>query len=101
MQVDDMDAHLERYKPFAIRKEWRVGDWAVSLNPLITRKGLQIYSVMPPGNANNYKKLETALMQWYELTEDGFHRKFRENQPEVGETFSACNTAKEIFHKMD
>ena len=46
--------------------------------PLLTAEGLQVYSSMPPGDANNYEMLKTALLQRYELTEDGFRRKFRE-----------------------
>ena len=41
---------------------------------------------MPPADANNYEKLQTALLQRYKFTEDRFHQKFTENQPEVGET---------------
>ena len=51
-----------------------------------SQKRLHIYSSMPPGDSKNYKKLKSALLQQYELTEDGFCQKFRENQPDVGET---------------
>ena len=81
-----MDAYLERYKWFATRKECEEGDWAGSLSPPLTGKGLQVYSSMPPGDANSYEKLNIALLQQYELTEDRFRRKFRENQLEVGKT---------------
>ena len=68
-QKDDLDVYLERYERFTTSQEWDEGDdWAVSLNPLLTGKGLQVYSSMPPGDANNYDKLQTALLQRYELT---------------------------------
>ena len=85
-QKDDMGAYLERYEWFTTSQEWDEGYWAVSLSPLLTGKGLQVYSSTPPDNANNYEKLKTALLQRYELTEDGFGWKLRENQPEVRET---------------
>ena len=85
-QKDDMDAYLERYEWFVTRK------WTT---------GLQVYSSMPPGDANNYEKLETALLQQFELTQYGFHRKFRENKPEVGEQCFSCSTAEKTFHKFD
>ena len=39
-QKDDMDVYLERYERFATSQEWDEGDWAVSLSPLLTGKGL-------------------------------------------------------------
>ena len=99
---DDMNAYLRRYEWFATSQEWDMGDWAVSPSPLLTEKGQQVYCSMPPGDANYYEKLKTALLQQYELTEEGFHWKFREKQPEVGETvFSVCSTAEKNFQKMD
>ena len=68
---------------FATSQKWDEGDWAVSLSLLLKGKRLQVYTSMPPDDANNYGKLKTALLQWYKLTEDRFHWKFRENQPEV------------------
>ena len=76
-----------------------MGVWAVSFSPPLTRKGLQVYSSMPPGDADNYKRLKTALLQQYELTEDGFRQKFRENQS-WWNSVSVCSTAEKIFHKM-
>ena len=102
-QKDNMDGYLERYERLATSQEWDEGDWAVNLSPLLAGKGLQVYSSMTPGDANNNEKLKTALLQWYELTEDAFCRKFRENQPEVGGAVSSsvCSTSEKIFHKMD
>ena len=71
-----MDAYLERCELFATSQKWDKGDWAVSF--LLTGKGLQVYSSMPPGDTNNYEKLQIALLEQYELTEDGFHWNFRE-----------------------
>ena len=53
---------------------------------ILTGKELQVYCSMPQGDADNYEKLKTALLQRYKLTEDGIRQKFRENQPTVGET---------------
>ena len=43
-------------------------------------------SVSAPGDANNYKKLKTVLLQRFDPTQDGFYQNFKENQREVGET---------------
>ena len=83
---DDMDAFLERFERFAISQSWPENQWAVSLSPLLTGKGLQVYSSMPASEANDFKSLKTALLKRYQLTEDGFRNKFRTSKPESGET---------------
>ena len=43
---------------------------------------------MPKTEALDYNVLKTALLRRYELTDDGFKRKFRSCRPEQCETFS-------------
>ena len=83
---DDMDAFLERFERFAESQLRPEAQWAVSLSPLLTGKGLQVYSSMPSTEASNYSNLKTALLKRYQLTEDGFRSKFRNSKPESGET---------------
>jgi len=83
---DDMDAYLERFERYATSQHWTRDSWAVSLSPLLTGKGLQVYTSMPAADSNNYDKLKVALLKRYQLTADGFQRKFREGTPETGES---------------
>ncbi|XP_069107370.1 uncharacterized protein [Argopecten irradians] len=85
-QKDDMDAFLERFMNFAMAQNWSNDIWAVSLSPLLTGKGLQVYSSMPSTQINDYDELKKALLRRYELTEEGFRVKFNEGKPEKGET---------------
>ena len=83
---DDMDAFLERFERFATSQKWKKETWAVSLSPLLTGKGLQVYSSMPPADASDFDRLKVALLKRYQLTEEGFRLKFRDCKPETGET---------------
>ena len=47
---------------------------------------------MPKEDALNYDKLKVALLKRYELTEEGFKRKFKKSRPENGETFQQFTT---------
>ena len=85
-KTDDMDAYLQRFERFAQAQKWNEEEWAVSISPLLTGKGLQVYTSLPPSEANNYSSLKKALLMRYELTEEGFRRKFRESKPEVSDT---------------
>ena len=47
---------------------------------------------MPKEDAWNYDKLKVALLKRYELTEEGFKRKYKNRRPENGETFQQFTT---------
>ena len=85
-QRDDIDAYLERFERFAKSQNWALETWAVSLSPLLTGKGLDVYASMAPDEANNYEALKKALLKRYQLTEEGFRTKFRESKPQKEET---------------
>ena len=85
-QKDDMDAYIERFERFARSQGWREDTWAVSLSSLLTGKGLEVYTSMPPEQADDYPALKKAVLKRYQLTEEGFRLKFRDSKPEQGET---------------
>ena len=41
---DDMDTFIERFERFAESQGWNRDEWAVCLSPLLTGKGLQVFS---------------------------------------------------------
>ena len=83
---DDMDIYLQRFERFAKMQKWKPEEWVVSLSPLPTGKGLEVYTSMPDTDLDNYDQLKLALLKWYQLTEEGFRKKFRESKSEKGET---------------
>jgi hypothetical protein len=83
---DDMDAFLERFQRFAESQKWDKGTWAISLSPLLTGKGLQVYTSLPVTDSSDYEKLKKALLKRYQLTAEGFQKKFREDRPSEGES---------------
>jgi hypothetical protein len=97
---DDMDAYLQRFELFAQIQKWKKEEWAVSLSPLLTGKGLQVFTCMSAGEVNDYDKLKKALLKRYQLTEEGFNRKFREAQPENDESvFQFISRVKRYFQR--
>ena len=82
------DAFLEWFERFAQNQRWPKESWAVHLTPLLTGKGLQVYSNMPTREASEYDQLKTALLKRYEVNEEGLRTKFRESKSDTGETAS-------------
>ena len=82
-----MDSYLHRFERYALAQSWNKDLWATHLSALLKGKALNVYALLPSDQALDYDALKMALLKRYELTEDGFKRKFRSCRPELGETF--------------
>ena len=89
---DEMDSYLLRFERYATAQKWEPDTWATGLSALLQGKALDVYSLMPKEDALNYDKLKVALLKRYELTEEGFKRKYKKCRPENGETFQQFTT---------
>lgn len=83
---DDLDAYLQRFERFADTAKWNKTGWASKLSALLTGRALEVYSRLSEEAAKDYDKVKIALMKRYDLTEDGYRRKFRASKPEVDES---------------
>ena len=83
---DDLDAYLQRFERFATNAKWDKTGWATKLSALLSGRALDVYSRLSEEDAVNYDKMKLALMKRYDLTEDGYRRKFRGSKPEVDES---------------
>lgn len=86
--VDDMNAYLQRFERYAKAQKWSNDEWAVHLSALLKGKALDVYSRIAPEEAMKFDVLKKALLIRFEMTEDGFRKRFRNCRPEVGETFA-------------
>ena len=89
---DEMDSYLLRFERYATAQKWEPDTWATGLSALLQGKALDVYALMPKEDALNYDKLKVALLKKYELTEEGFKRKYKKCRPENGETFQQFTT---------
>ena len=62
--------------------------WSTHLSALLKGRALDVYALMSVSKVNDYDELKAALLRRYDMTEEGFKRKFRSCRPEAGETFS-------------
>ena len=83
---DDLDAYLQRFERFAETAKWIKDGWASKLSALLSGRALEVYSSLSVEAAKDYDKVKIALMKRYDLTEDGYRRKFRASKPEVDES---------------
>jgi len=82
---DFMDSYLNRFEQFATSQRWDPSTWALCLSALPRGRALDVYSMMSKDDVNDYEKLKSALLKRYQLTADGFRKRFRTSKPEPGE----------------
>ena len=94
---DDLDAYLQRFERFADTAKWHKTGWAFKLSALLSGRALEVYSHLSEEAARDYDKVKIALMKRYDLTEDGYRRKFRASKPEADERPEQFCTTGQIF----
>ena len=86
-KVDSIDSFLSRFEAYAESQRWNPDGWAISLAALLSGKALQIFSALGRAEQRDYEKVKESLLKGFELTEEGFRRRFRQTRIQPGETF--------------
>ena len=82
---DDIDAYLQRFERFAELCKWERRDLALHLSVLLSGKALEVYARLSVEEAKDYDTLKAALLRRYDLSADGFRRRFHEARREADE----------------
>ncbi|GFR65028.1 reverse transcriptase [Elysia marginata] len=85
-EKDDLDIWLTIFERFAESNSWSRDKWSSSLCALLTGRALDCYGRLSSEQAQDYDKVKQALMKRYDLTKDGYRRKFRSCKPAEGES---------------
>ncbi|GFS27674.1 zinc finger protein [Elysia marginata] len=78
---DDLDVWLTRFERFAESNNWSRDKKSSSLCALLTGPALDCYGRLSTEQTQDYNKVKQALMKRYDLTEDGYRRKFPSCKP--------------------
>ena len=85
VEGDEIDSYLLRFERFARANQWDQDRWASNLSALLTGKALDVYTRLSDEHAQDYEKVKEAILRRYDLTEDGFRKKYRSELPQDGE----------------
>ena len=83
---DDLDAYLQPFERFVTTTKWENTGWASKLGALLSGRAQEVYSRLSEEVAQDYDRVKLALTKRYDLTEDGYRRKFRASKPENDES---------------
>ena len=84
--TDDMDSYLERFEWIAENYNWDKADWPFHLSQYLKGKATEAYTRLSKADRKDYDTVKEALLRRYNLTDEGYRKKFRESRPEEGET---------------
>ena len=87
-KMDDLDAYLYRFEGYATMQGWPKERWASKLSALLKGNALQVFHRMSLDDSGDYELLKIALLNRYRLTDADFWIKFRQANPQYGESFS-------------
>ena len=66
--------------------KWEEDTWDIKLSALLSGRAMNVNTRMSNDDANDYDKLQKALLTRYNFTEDGYKQRFRGVKPETDKT---------------
>ena len=84
---DKMDSYLSRFEKYATANKWDKNVWVAYLSALLKGRALDVYDRLSTEDAADYDKLTDTLLKNFDMTEQGFRKKFRYSRQERSETF--------------
>src|SRR5215469_11906778 len=84
-EKDKIDIYLEKFERIAKESNWDENLWTGKLAPSLTARANDVYVNLNEEDSKNYEKLKEALLKKYNLTENGYKKKFKESKPEDDE----------------
>lgn len=89
---DNIDAYIQRFEIYATTQKWNKDTWGTHLSALLKGKALDVFARLSPETALDFNELKNALLKRFDMTEDGFRKKFRFSKPDGSETFVQFST---------
>ena len=83
---DCLDAYLLRFERTCMAYEVPERMWALTLVKSLDGKALQVFERLEVDEAQDYKKLKEELLKRFQLTENGYRKKFRSSKRDTDET---------------
>jgi len=83
---DDIDSYLRHFERYSLLQRWPKSDWAFYLGALLKGRSLDCYSRLAEPDATDYDKLKATLLRRFDLTAEGFRKKFYQAKRDQDET---------------
>jgi hypothetical protein len=85
---EDFESYLLRFERLAQAQNWPSETYAPNLSECLTGEALEVFARLSTEDALNYDTLKRALCERFQITEEGYKRKFRSERPKDGESYT-------------
>ena len=87
MSSDNVEHFLATFKRIATQQKWPKEVWATQVAGLLTGKAMAAYAALAPGDAVAYDKVKEAILRRYEINEETYCQRFRQDRKKGEESY--------------
>ena len=84
---DHVEHFLATFEWIAAQQEWPKEIWAMQVAGLLSGKAMAAYAALTPGDAVNYGKVKDAILRRYEINEETYCQRFRQDRKKEDESY--------------
>ena len=74
---DDIEVYSATFEQIMQMHKVDEGRWAHYLVPLLTGRVQLVFAALPTADSVNYDEIKKAILQWYDINEEAYQRRFR------------------------
>ena len=78
--TDNVEHFLATFERIATQQKWPKEVWATQVAGLLTGKAMAAYAALTPGDAVTYEKVKEAILRRYEINEETYRQRFRQDR---------------------
>ena len=114
-ETDDVEAFLTTFERVMTIGRVPEETWTLRLAPQLSGKALQAYAAVPTTDAAVYKKVKKAILRRYDISEESYRQRFRNERKKGGEAYGdlavrlqdlarkwlvGCGSVEEVVEKL-
>ena len=85
--TDNVEHFLATFERIATQQKWPKEVWATQVAGLLTGKAMAAYAALTPGDAVTYEKVKEAILRRYEINEETYRQRFRQDRKKGEESY--------------
>ena len=83
---DNIESFIDLFEQVATQQGWPVDVWPTQLAGLLLGDALDAFTFIPLLEANNYSKVQSAILSRYEVNAETYRLQFQENRQKSSES---------------
>ena len=85
--TDNVEHFLATFERIAAQQKWPKEVWATQVAGLLSGKAMAAYAALTPEDAVVYNKVKEAILMRYEINEETYRQRFRQDRKKGGESY--------------